>query len=593
MGRMRALRLVLALVIAFPVLRAAPAYSWHGSGSVTALAVAPSNPSIIYARTSDRGVFKSTDGGASWNATGGLKDVFVWTLAVDPSNPDTLFAGTHSNGVLKSTDGGASWSPSLTNENCFGYCGIVQTLAIDPQKPDTLYAGAIYAFKSTDGGATWSWSGLSDGVQALAIDPLTPSTVYAGTDINHEGSDPEMIRGGVFKSTDGGASWSTTGLTNIPVSALAIAPSNSTLSQRVAVRFYGGVFKSTDGGASWNWSAAGLTNVLFGSLVFDPQHENTVYAASESGVFKSTDGGATWSAFNGGLTDFLTAYGVGPSVGPLAIDPLTPTTLYAGTSIGVFKSTDGAAYWSPTGLTQHSPLHSLSLNPTSVTAGTVSTGTVTLIAPAPVGGAVVTVFSSDPTVGTVPASVTVPAGAWVAYFSVSTNSVTAFTSVTISGSYGGVTKSANLTVNPAITLSALSLNPTSVNSQTASTGTVTLSAAAPMGGAVVTLSSSDTTVATVPASVTVAAGVTSANFTVSTSVVPASATVTISGAYGGVTRSAVLTVLPASTTLASVSLNPTSVTGGSPSSGTVTLIAEAPAGGAVGPPPRRHPAAAA
>src|SRR2546425_2013273 len=477
MGRMRALRLVLALVIAFPVLRAAPAYSWHGSGSVTALAVAPSNPSIIYARTSDRGVFKSTDGGASWNATGGLKDVFVWTLAVDPSNPDTLFAGTHSNGVLKSTDGGASWSPSLTNENCFGYCGIVQTLAIDPQKPDTLYAGAIYAFKSTDGGATWSWSGLSDGVQALAIDPLTPSTVYAGTDINHEGSDPEMIRGGVFKSTDGGASWSTTGLTNIPVSALAIAPSNSTTLYAVIGGYYAGLYKSTDGGASWNWSAAGLTNVLFGSLVFDPQNENTVYAASESGVFKSTDGGATWSAFNGGLTDFLTAYGVGPSVGPLAIDPLTPTTLYAGTSIGVFKSTDGAAYWSPTGLTQHSPLHSLSLNPTSVTAGTVSTGTVTLIAPAPVGGAVVTLSSGNTAIATVPASVTVPAGATSATFAVSTSSNPPSTPVAIWAAFGDAIRSAMLYVTPPPL--SLSLNPTSATAGAAPTGTVTRTAAAP------------------------------------------------------------------------------------------------------------------
>src|SRR2546425_2080127 len=400
MGRMRALRLVLALVIAFPVLRAAPAYSWHGSGNVTALAVAPSNPSIIYARTSDRGVFKSTDGGASWNATGGLKDVFVWTLAVDPSNPDTLFAGTHSNGVLKSTDGGASWS--------------------------------------------------------------------------------------------------TTGLTNIPVSALAIAPSNSTTLYAVIGGYYAGLYKSTDGGASWNWSAAGLTNVLFGSLVFDPQNENTVYAASESGVFKSTDGGATWSAFNGGLTDFLTAYGVGPSVGPLAIDPLTPTTLYAGTSIGVFKSTDGAAYWSPTGLTQHSPLHSLSLNPTSVTAGTVSTGTVTLIAPAPVGGAVVTLSSGNTAIATVPASVTVPAGATSATFAVSTSSNPPSTPVAIWAAFDDAIRSAMLYVTPPPL--SVSLNPTSVTAGAASTGTVTLSASSPAGGAVVTLFASDPTVGTVPAS---------------------------------------------------------------------------------------------
>src|SRR5947207_756363 len=80
-----------------------------------------------------------------------------------------------------------------------------------------------------------------------------------------------------------------------------------------------------------------------------------------------------------GLTDILSAYGVGSAVGTPTIDPLTPNTLYAVTAIGMFKSNDGGAIWSPTGLFQHSPLVSLSLNPTVVTAGTSLTGTVALI----------------------------------------------------------------------------------------------------------------------------------------------------------------------------------------------------------------------
>src|SRR2546427_13189597 len=92
MSRMRALGLVLALVIAFPVLTATPAYSWHGSGNITALVIDSKTPTTLYAVTCDRGVFKSTDGGASWNATG-LTGVGVLALAIDPLTPTMLYAG--------------------------------------------------------------------------------------------------------------------------------------------------------------------------------------------------------------------------------------------------------------------------------------------------------------------------------------------------------------------------------------------------------------------------------------------------------------------------------------------------------------------
>jgi len=138
---------------------------------------------------------------------------------------------------------------------------------------------------------------------------------------------------------------------------------------------------------------------------------------------------------------------------------------------------------------------------------------------------------------------------------------------------------------PPVSLSSLTLNPTSVIGGTqSSTGTVTLSGPAPSGGAQIVLSSSNTTVAQVPANVTVAAGATSATFTVTTSAVAASTSVTISASYGGVTRTASLTVTPATpppVTLTSLTLNPTAAVGGTQSStGTVTLSGPAPSGGA-------------
>jgi thermitase len=230
-------------------------------------------------------------------------------------------------------------------------------------------------------------------------------------------------------------------------------------------------------------------------------------------------------------------------------------------------------------------LSSLSLNPTSVVGGNSSTGTVTLSGPAPSGGFVVSLSSSNTNVATVPSTVTVPAGATSANFTVSTQAVSSATSVTITASAGGVSRSATLTVNPpssGVTLQSLTISPTSVVGGNSATGTVTLSGPAPSGGFVVSLSSSNTNVATVPSTVTVPAGATSANFTISTRAVSSATSVTITASAGGVSRSATLTVNPSpSVTLQSLTISPTNIVGGNTATGTVTLSGPAPAGGVV------------
>jgi len=190
-------------------------------------------------------------------------------------------------------------------------------------------------------------------------------------------------------------------------------------------------------------------------------------------------------------------------------------------------------------------LTSLALSPASVIGGAQSsTGTVSLSGPALPGGAQVTLSSSSGA-ASVPASVTVLAGATSATFSVSTSGVTASTQVIISSSFGGVTQTATLTVMPPPlpTVSSLTMNPTSVTGGVqSSTGTVTLSAPAPAGGAQVALSSSNGA-ASVPASVTVPAGATSAIFTVNTSIVLVSTSANISASYNSTTATATLAVL--------------------------------------------------
>ncbi len=145
-----------------------------------------------------------------------------------------------------------------------------------------------------------------------------------------------------------------------------------------------------------------------------------------------------------------------------------------------------------------------------------------------------------------PASVTVGQGATSATFAIATSAVTTTVSATVSATYNGVTRTTILSVTPAppstAALATLSLNPTGVRGGTSSTGTVKLTAPAPAGGGVVKLVSSKPSIASVPTTITVAAGATSKTFTVKTVRPSRRSSVTISATYGGVTKTATLTV---------------------------------------------------
>jgi hypothetical protein len=188
-------------------------------------------------------------------------------------------------------------------------------------------------------------------------------------------------------------------------------------------------------------------------------------------------------------------------------------------------------------------LSSVSASPNPVVGGNPSMGTVTLTSAAPSGGALVSLGSASSAV-TVPGNVPVSQGASSATFAIATSTVTTQTLATLSATYGGVTKTTTLTVNPAAaaSLATLFLNPTSVKGGASVTGTVTLNALAPANGATVTLTSSNPALASVPASVLVSAGTTSKPFTVTTGATRKNVSVTISASYAGVTKSATLTV---------------------------------------------------
>lgn len=271
----------------------------------------------------------------------------------------------------------------------------------------------------------------------------------------------------------------------------------------------------------------------------------------------------------------------GSSGASFAISTSTVTSSSVATVSGTYAGVTKTASLTVTPTIVTAALSSVTLSSPSVVGGSTLTGTITLTAAAPSAGAVITLASSS-TLVTPASTITIASGALSATFAITTSTTTASATALITATYAGVSKTASLAITPtpALALSSISLSPVSINSGSVSTGTVTLSGTAPVGGAVVTISSSNTGAVTSPASVTVAAGASSATFSLTAKTVAATTAVTISSSYAGVTKTATLTVTPnTAVSLASVSVSPASVVNQATATGTVTLSAAAPAGG--------------
>jgi hypothetical protein len=250
-----------------------------------------------------------------------------------------------------------------------------------------------------------------------------------------------------------------------------------------------------------------------------------------------------------------------------------PTTVYLTATYGAYTY-NTAITLNPSWLT------GLTLSPSTVAGGSTSTGTVTLGAAAPAGGAVVTLASTNTAAATVNWEVTIPAGETSATFTVNTSKVAGTQTATIMAAYPGPTVTATLTVEGTSGVSGLTLSPSTIPGGGTSTGTVTLAQPAPSGGASVQLSSSNAA-ATVPSTVTVLAGHSSATFKVTTSSVSQATVADITASYGGSSEQAALTISTTPSAPLSLSFSPSSVEGGSTSVGTVTSSVAAPAGGLI------------
>jgi photosystem II stability/assembly factor-like uncharacterized protein len=291
------------------------------------------------------------------------------SVTVDPVTPSTLYVVSVNGDIWKSADGGETWNVIKAGSQV-AFATQVLSLAIDPTTPSTLYAGSFASFgccpppanagisKSTDGGETWVAfnAGIPSGafVRSLVIYPATPSVIY-GTYVSDG-------RWGVIKSVDGGESW------NVISSGLPPSPGNSTLTidptvpSIIYVGYFvnstaGGAFKSTDGGESWSKADTGLSSIDIRAVAVDPFNAATLYAGGAGGLFKTVNGGANWINSASFLIPpaspfFLVAEP--PIIRSVAVDSATPNILYAETARAggcinsdrlLFKSTDFGATW--------------------------------------------------------------------------------------------------------------------------------------------------------------------------------------------------------------------------------------------------------
>jgi len=346
-------------------------------GRIDDFAVVESNPDIIYVGSASGGVFKTTNGGTTWTALfDDQPSSSIGDITLAPSDPSIVWVGTGEannrqssswgNGVYKSTDGGATWQH-------MGLDGTMHIgrIAISPADPNTVYVAALGSlwgpskdrgvYKTTDGGKTWNkvlFVNDDTGVSDIAMDPQSPGTLIAAayqrrrTVYGYDGSGPGS---GLYKTTDGGATWKKleTGLPWDPDRDKADDDAQ-TVNEigRIGVDFYrkdpnivyavvehahGGVFRSDDAGETWTkMSDTDPRGSYYSQIRVDPNNDQRLWVAGAQ-MFVSEDGGKTF------VRNYVQR--IHGDFHAIWIDPNDSNMMLAGSDGGIHLSRDRGRTW--------------------------------------------------------------------------------------------------------------------------------------------------------------------------------------------------------------------------------------------------------
>lgn len=347
-------------------------------GRATAVAGVASEPMTFYFGSSGGGVWKSIDAGETWRnvSDGFFKVGGIGAIAVAPSDPKIIYVGTGESavrsqttspgdGIYKSTDGGKTWTQIGLRKTLQ-----IGAIAIDPRNPNVVYVAAQGnpwepttergVYRSRNGGKTWRqvlYVSETTGAHSLSIDPKNPRIVYAGLwDYRHR---PWTIRSGgpgsgLWKSTDGGSTWHRLreGLPKLMGNtAVSVSPVDPNRVYAMIEAVHGGIFRSDDAGRTWrrvNHSPAIRDRGWYYTRIYaDPLHKNTVYVLGNV-LVKSTDGGKTLRVIKNPHGDNHALW----------INPHNDQIMVESSDGGGFVTLDGGQTWStdlnqPTGQFYH------------------------------------------------------------------------------------------------------------------------------------------------------------------------------------------------------------------------------------------------
>ncbi|MBS1828357.1 MAG: hypothetical protein JST93_23830 [Acidobacteria bacterium] len=333
-------------------------------GRVTDVESIPGQPHIAYVATGGGGLWKTVNHGVTWTPIFERQNTFsIGDIAIDPQNPEVIWVGTgeanprnsvsFGDGVYRSGDGGKTWQ----HMGLEGTERIARVL-VDPRNSNVVYVGALGhafgphadrgVFVTRDGGKTWAktlYVDPSHGVSDMDIDVSNPNILYAAMwkfERKPWTFTSGSEQGGIFRSTDAGQTWKKVekGLPKLMGRAgVKIAPSRPGTVYVIAETKDGSLFRSNDGGDSFA-KVTDNADIVYRGFYFtdmrvDPSNEERLYALAYT-VHVSTDGGKTWKD---------TAAEVHPDMHALWIDPRNPDAMWLGSDGGVASSTDRGAKW--------------------------------------------------------------------------------------------------------------------------------------------------------------------------------------------------------------------------------------------------------
>ncbi|MGH8199045.1 MAG: VPS10 domain-containing protein [Steroidobacteraceae bacterium] len=387
------LLLLTAAAAAVPAAQLTSALQWRSvgpylGGRVTSLAGVPDEPALFYMATAGGGIWETKDYGHNWK---NISDKYFQTgsigaIAIAPSDRKVIYAGTGDpairntfltgDGMYKSTDAGKTWSRIGLEST-----EVISWIIVDPNDPNVVYAAAmghVWApnpergvFKTTDGGRTWQkilYVNPDTGAITMAMDPKNPQVLYAAmwqAYRRHWTFSSGGPGSGIYKTTDGGTHWSNISRNpGLPSGifgkvGLAVAPSDSNVVYALVQANYkpghpGGLFRSDDGGKSWKLTNDSLDITqrafYYNTVYVDPKDPNTVYLPNAD-VFVSHDAGRKLTKLHPPHGDNHVFW----------INPNDPRTLVEGNDGGATVSLDGGKTWSaddnqPTGQFYHANL---------------------------------------------------------------------------------------------------------------------------------------------------------------------------------------------------------------------------------------------